>query len=195
MCREDSTTVSVAEESGDKHEVKTLKRFQITLDGGLCKKCNNERLGGLEQLVQPILPCCRPSYGRIFRRQVVGFSPSLGEGGLPGGAVGQDVHESLGEWHVVTVGGGDALPLACRGVVGGVEVEHGHEPGLAGGAVVGEGLAGPFAADEDAASGVAEVLVAVGFTSAETGDQARAVRPWAGCRSGASSRTGLKQGS
>jgi hypothetical protein len=53
--QEGSTTVSVGEESGDKHAVKTLKRFQVTLDGGLCKKCNNERLGGLEQVVQPIL--------------------------------------------------------------------------------------------------------------------------------------------
>jgi hypothetical protein len=53
--REGSTIVSVAEEYGDKHEIKTLKRFQITLDGGLCRKCNNERLGGLEQVVQPIL--------------------------------------------------------------------------------------------------------------------------------------------
>ena len=53
--QEGSTIVSVGEGYGDKHEVKTLKRFQVTLDGGLCKKCNNERLGGLEQVVQPIL--------------------------------------------------------------------------------------------------------------------------------------------
>jgi hypothetical protein len=39
----------------EQHQVETLKRFQITLDGGLCKKCNNERLAGLEQAVQPIL--------------------------------------------------------------------------------------------------------------------------------------------
>lgn len=38
-----------------KHKVKTLRRFQVTLGGGLCKKCNNERFGGLEQVVQPIL--------------------------------------------------------------------------------------------------------------------------------------------
>jgi hypothetical protein len=47
-----SIIVSVAEEYGEQHQVKALKRFQITLDGGLCKKCNNERLGGLEQAVQ-----------------------------------------------------------------------------------------------------------------------------------------------
>ena len=53
--QEGSTTISVAEESGDKHEIKRLKHFQLTLDGGLCKKCNNELLDGLEQVVQPIL--------------------------------------------------------------------------------------------------------------------------------------------
>lgn len=52
---EGSTIVSVREENGAKRAVKTLRRFQVTLDGGLCKKCNNERLGGLEQVVQPIL--------------------------------------------------------------------------------------------------------------------------------------------
>jgi hypothetical protein len=50
-----STTVSVGEESGDRHEVKKLKRFQLTLDGGLCRRCNNVLLGRLEQLVQPVL--------------------------------------------------------------------------------------------------------------------------------------------
>jgi hypothetical protein len=53
--QEASTTVNVGEEYGEKQEVKKLKRFQITLDNGLCKKCNNERLGKLEQVVQPIL--------------------------------------------------------------------------------------------------------------------------------------------
>jgi hypothetical protein len=46
-----STIVSVREEHGDKRDVKTLKRFQVTLDGGLCKKCNNERLADLEQVL------------------------------------------------------------------------------------------------------------------------------------------------
>ena len=59
-------------------------------------------------------------------------------------------------------------------VVGCRKIEHGHEPGFAVGAVVGEGLAGPFAGDQDAASGVAEVLVAVGFAPAQAGDQVRA---------------------
>jgi hypothetical protein len=53
--QEGTTTVSVAEEYGEKHQVKTLKRFQVTLDGGLCSKCNNERLGRLEQVVKPIV--------------------------------------------------------------------------------------------------------------------------------------------
>jgi hypothetical protein len=51
---EGSAIVSVREEHGAKREVKTLRHFQVTLDGGLCKKCNNERLGGLEQVVQPL---------------------------------------------------------------------------------------------------------------------------------------------
>jgi hypothetical protein len=50
-----STTINVGEEGGDKHQVRALRHFQVTLDGGLCRKCNNERLSGLEQLVQPIL--------------------------------------------------------------------------------------------------------------------------------------------
>lgn len=50
-----STTINVREESGSPHEVRKLRHFQVTLDGGLCKRCNNERLGGLEQVVQPIL--------------------------------------------------------------------------------------------------------------------------------------------
>jgi hypothetical protein len=55
MVEEGSTIVSVREEHGAKRDIKTLRRFQFTLDGGLCKKCNNERLGGLVQVVQPIL--------------------------------------------------------------------------------------------------------------------------------------------
>jgi hypothetical protein len=38
--------------------------------------------------------------------------------------------------------------------------------------VVGQGLAGPLARDEDAAADVAEVLVAMGFALAQAGDQA-----------------------
>jgi hypothetical protein len=50
-----STTISVAEEGGPKQQVRPLGRFKVTLNGGLCMKCNNERLGGLEQVVQPVL--------------------------------------------------------------------------------------------------------------------------------------------
>ncbi len=52
---EPGSTVSVAEEAGDSREVGKLRHFQVTLDKGLCRTCNNARLGGLEQLVQPIL--------------------------------------------------------------------------------------------------------------------------------------------
>lgn len=48
-------TVNVREEAGNPHEVRTLRHLQVTLDRGLCKKCNNELLGGLEQAVQPVL--------------------------------------------------------------------------------------------------------------------------------------------
>ena len=53
--QEGSTTLNVREESGAPQEVRKLRHFQFTLNGGLCKKCNNERLAGLEQAVQPVL--------------------------------------------------------------------------------------------------------------------------------------------
>jgi hypothetical protein len=53
--QEGSTTVNVREESSSPQEVRKLRRFQFTLNGGLCKKCNNEPLTGLEQAVQPVL--------------------------------------------------------------------------------------------------------------------------------------------
>lgn len=46
--------VRAGEEHGAKHEIKTLKHFQVTLDRGLCKKCS-KLLSGLEQVVRPIL--------------------------------------------------------------------------------------------------------------------------------------------
>jgi hypothetical protein len=53
--QEGSTTVNVREESSSPQEVRKLRRFQFTLNGGLCKNCNNEPLAGLEQAVQPVL--------------------------------------------------------------------------------------------------------------------------------------------
>ena len=49
------TLTASEEEAGDPHEVRTLKHFRVTLDCGLCRRCNNELLGRLEQEVQPIL--------------------------------------------------------------------------------------------------------------------------------------------
>lgn len=49
------TLTASEEEAGDPHEVRTLKHFQVTLDRGLCRRCNTELLGRLEQEVQPIL--------------------------------------------------------------------------------------------------------------------------------------------
>ena len=65
-------------------------------------------------------------------------------------------------FHVVGVAGGDGFPGVAGGVGGGF-AEGGQEPVLAVGAVVGERLTGPFAGDQDAASGVAEVLAAMGL--------------------------------
>jgi hypothetical protein len=69
---------------------------------------------------------------------------------------------------VVEVAGGDAFPGVPDGV-GCRKAEGVQEPGLAVGAVVGEGLAGPFAGDQDAASGIAEVLAAVGLAVTPSG--------------------------
>jgi hypothetical protein len=48
-------TLTASEEAGDPHEVRTLKHFQVTLDRGLCRRCNNQLLGRLEQEVRPVL--------------------------------------------------------------------------------------------------------------------------------------------
>jgi hypothetical protein len=50
-----STAITIGEEYAEKHEVRSLRHFQITLNEGLCRKCNNELLSRLENVVQPIL--------------------------------------------------------------------------------------------------------------------------------------------
>ena len=78
----------------------------------------------------------------------------------PGHAVGDDAEDAPSGWHVVGVAGGDGFPgVPCW--VGGGEAEGFGEPVLPVGAVVGKGLTGPFAGDQDPASGVAEVFAAV----------------------------------
>jgi hypothetical protein len=72
---------------------------------------------------------------------------------------------------VVGVAGGDGCPGVTRGV-GVRDAEGGEEPLLAVGAVVGEGLAGPFAGDQDAAPGVAEVFAAMSLAPAVPRPQA-----------------------
>jgi hypothetical protein len=91
---------------------------------------------------------------------------------LPADTVGDDVQQSPCGGQVVVVAGGDGFPgvairVSCR------KPEGFHQPVLAVGAVVGEGLAGPLSGDEHAASGVAEVLAAVGFALARAGSRAR----------------------
>jgi hypothetical protein len=91
---------------------------------------------------------------------------------LPLDAVGDDVQEPLAVGHVVGVAGLDRFP-GVAGRVGCRKPERAGEPGPAVRPVVGEGFAGPFAGDQDAASGVAEVFAAVGFALAGPGSQAR----------------------
>lgn len=48
-------TVNSRKESGGPRAVATRRNPKVLLEGGLCKKCNNERLGRLEKAVKPIL--------------------------------------------------------------------------------------------------------------------------------------------
>ena len=73
-------------------------------------------------------------------------------------------------WQVVVVGRGDLDP-GVTGRVGLVQTKGFNQPGLAVGAVIGEGLAGPLAGDQDAPSGVAAVLGPVRLALARGGDQ------------------------
>ena len=91
---------------------------------------------------------------------------------MPLNAVGDDVQEPLPVGHVVWIAGRDRFPgvpgrVCCR------KPERAGQPGPPVGAVVGQGLAGPLAGDQDAAPGVAEVLAAVGLALAGPGPQAR----------------------
>ena len=92
---------------------------------------------------------------------------------MPVLAVGDDVQEAAGVFHVVGVAWGDGLP-AVVGWVGGGLAERVQEPVAAVVAVVGEGLGGPLAGDQDAAAGVAEVFAAVGLALAGARAQAGA---------------------
>ena len=82
--------------------------------------------------------------------------------------VGDGVQEAPGGWQVVVVAGLDGFPPVVGGV-GCRKIEHLHEPGFAVAAVVGEGLAGPFAGDQDSPPGVAEVLAAMCLAFAGAG--------------------------
>ena len=114
--------------------------------------------------------------------------PGLRQRGLPSEPVGDHVQQSPGVFHVVRVGRGDGFP-GVPGRVGCRNAERPQQPFLAVGAVVGQGLAGPLAGDQHPAPGVAEVVGVVGFALAPARGPGRAGRSWAGCRSGASSRT------
>ena len=98
-------------------------------------------------------------------------APGFGLGGVPVLAVGQDVQQAAGVFHVIRVAGCDGFPGVAGGVGGGL-AEGGQQPVLPVGAVVGEGFAGPFAGDQDPVARVAEVFAAVGFAFARAGGQA-----------------------
>ena len=102
---------------------------------------------------------------KVVGRKALGASSRLVECLLPADAVGDDVQQPPRGGHVVVVARRDGFP-GVAGRVGCRKPERLHEPVLAVGAVVGEGLAGPLAGDEHAASGVAEVLAAVGLALA-----------------------------
>jgi hypothetical protein len=54
-------TINARKESGEPQAVATRPNPKIMLRGGLCSKCNNERLSRLENAVKPILsPSGRP---------------------------------------------------------------------------------------------------------------------------------------
>ena len=97
------------------------------------------------------------------------LSPGFGEGGLPVGAVGEDVQEPPARHESCIAGGDGSTCTAGRRLP---EDRACHQPGLAVAAVVGEGLARPFAGDQDPATGVAEMLTAVGLALARPGPQA-----------------------
>ena len=75
--------------------------------------------------------------------------------------------------HVVGVAGGDGLP-GVAGRVGVGDAERFQEPGFAVGAMIGQGLAGPLAGDQDAPPCIAEVLAAVCLAGAPAGAHALA---------------------
>ncbi len=113
-------------------------------------------------------PRCRKMVSAAF-----GSSSCLCKRGLPLDAVCDDVQEPLAVGHVVRVAGLDRFP-AVPGRVGCRNPERAGDPCPPVGAVVGQGLAGPLAGDQDTAPGVAEVLAAVGFALAGARAQARA---------------------
>jgi hypothetical protein len=122
--------------------------------------------------------CCllgvmRPSRCRKIGASVLaaGSGSGFDQRGVPFLAVGDDVQQPLAVGHVVRVAGGDGFPGVPSGIVG-RDAERSQQPAATVRAVVGEGLAGPFAGDQDAAAGVAEVLAAVGVALAAAGAHA-----------------------
>ena len=146
---------------GDQPADEPRRRAQ-SLGGRLHRQQRRPRSGHVGSSCGP--PSCR-------KIGLGGSAPGQVEGGLPLDAVGDDVQEPLPVGHVVRVAGLDRFP-AVPARVGCRKPERRRSARFAVGAVVGQGLAGPFAGDQDAAPGVAEVLAAVGLALAGTRPQA-----------------------
>ena len=112
-------------------------------------------------------PRCRKITVRWHRRP----APGLVECGLPSEPVSDGVQQPPGVVQVIRVGRGDGFP-GVPGRVGCRNTEGPQQPVLAVGAVVGQGLAGPLARDQDPPPGIAEVIGVVGLALAPAGGQA-----------------------
>jgi len=101
-------TVNARQESGEPQAIATRPNPKIMLRGGLCGKCNNERLSRLENAVKPILaPMARHTKPTVLDR---------------------DSQRLLAAWAVKTV---YLLELAVRQQYPGTRLVEGYEPSIA----------------------------------------------------------------
>jgi hypothetical protein len=101
-------TVNAREESGEPQAVATRPNPKIVLAGGLCDKCNNERLSRIENAVKPILaPMARHATPTVLNL---------------------DSQRLLAAWAVKTV---YLLELAMRQQYPGARPVEGYEPSIA----------------------------------------------------------------
>lgn len=101
-------TINPREESGEPQVVGTRPNPKIMLRGGLCSKCNNERLSRLENAVKPILA----PMARYAKPTVLDL----------------DIQRLLAAWAVKTL---YLLELAVRQQYPGARMVEGYEPSIA----------------------------------------------------------------